>query len=144
MNPSSDQLITNRLPARQVAQAFYDAIAQGDIAGVLAALHAKLAWTEAEGSPYYSGTWQAPQEVVDKLLLPISRDWHNFTATPNEFLETADQVVVFGVYTGIAKATGKSMRAQFAHHWQIRDNKLAKLDMYADTLLLARALSSIE
>lgn len=141
MNQQSDQVITNHFPARQLAQSFYDAIARGDVFGVLAVLHDDLAWTEAEGSPYYNGTWRTPQEVVDQLLVPITRDWAPFTATPNEFLEIADQVVVLGVYSGIAKTTGKPMRAQFAHRWQIRDGKLARLDMYADTLLLARAMS---
>lgn len=132
---------TSDTSARQIAQSFYDAIARGDVAGVLAVLHPDLAWTEAEGSPYYSGTWHSPQEVVEKLLVPLRRDWVPFTATPADFVEMADQVVVFGVYTGVVKASGKSMRAQFAHRWQIRDGKLARLDMYADTLLLMRAMS---
>ena len=45
-------------------------------------LSPKLSWTEAEGFPYYSGTWRTPQEVVDKLLIPLARDWDDFAVKP--------------------------------------------------------------
>lgn len=120
---------------------FYQAIADGDVSGVLALLHPKLSWTEAEGFPYYSGTWRTPQEVVDKLLIPLARDWDDFAVKPHDFLESGQRVVTFGAYSGIAKATGKSMHAAFAHLWLVHDGKIASFDMYTDTLLVARALS---
>jgi ketosteroid isomerase-like protein len=121
-------------------QAFYDAVAGGDVTKILTVLHPDLAWTEAEGFPYFDGTWHHPQEVVEKLLIPLGRDWEDFAATPQEFLVDGDRVVAFGVYSGIAKATNKPMRAPFAHRWQIRDGKLARFDMYTDTLLIDRAM----
>jgi uncharacterized protein len=124
----------------QPVKAFYRAVAQGDVAGVLATLHADLAWTEAQGFPYFSGTWRKPQDVVDKLLVPLARDWDGFAATPDEFIEDGDRVVTFGIYSGTAKATGISMRAGFAHRWQVRDGKIARFDMVADTALVRAAL----
>jgi ketosteroid isomerase-like protein len=56
-------------------RAFYDAVASGDVTRILSILHPNLAWTEAEGFPYFSGTWHHPQEVVEKLLIPLGRDW---------------------------------------------------------------------
>lgn len=123
-------------------RAFYDAVANGDVSGILAILHPDVAWTEAEGFPYFSGTWRHPQEVIEKLLIPLARDWENFAAIPREFLVDRDRVVAFGVYSGIAKATKKPMRAPFAHRWEIRDGKLARFDMYTDTLLIHRAMHS--
>ena len=141
MNQRTDCALASPSPTLQVVQSFYDAVARGDVAGVLAVLHPDLAWTEAEGFPYYSGTWRTPQEVVDKLLVPLARDWESFTATPDDFIEAADRVVAFGAYTGIAKPTGKSIGAPFAHLWRVRDGKLASFDMYTDTLLVAGAMS---
>ena len=109
------------MSALETVKLFYDAIARGDVAGVLAVLHPELAWTEARGFPYYSGTWRTPQEVVDKLLVPLARDWDGFSATPHDFVESGDRVVAFGVYSGTVKTTGKSMRAAFAHLWRVRD-----------------------
>jgi len=121
-------------------RAFYEAVANGDVSGILAILHTDLAWTEAEGFPYFGGTWRHPQEVVEKLLIPLARDWEGFAANPQEFLADGDRVVAFGVYSGSAKATNKPMRAPFAHRWQILDGKLARFDMYTDTLLIHRAM----
>lgn len=123
------------------ARRFYDAVAAGDVPGVIAALHPSLEWTEAEGFPYHSGTWHSPQEVVDKLLVPLMRDWDAFAATPHEFIAQAECVVTLGVYTAVNKVTGKAMRAPFAHIWRIADGKLKRFDMYTDTLLVAQAMS---
>lgn len=129
------------MPALTTVKSFYEAIARGDIPGVIATLHSDLSWTEAEGFPYYSGTWTSPQQVVDKLLVPLNRDWDGFSATPHDFIENGDRVVVLGTYSGKAKATGKTMRAPFAHVWQVRGGKLATFNMYTDTLLVRNAMS---
>ena len=125
--------------AVDIVRAFYDAIAAGDVPGVLSVLHPNLAWTEAEGFPDYSGTWRSPDEVVQKLLVPLMRDWDKFSAVADDFLVDGDRVVSLGAYAGINKATGKAMRAPFAHVWQIADGKLQRFDMYTDTLLIAQA-----
>lgn len=122
------------------AKAFYAAVARGDVPGVVDALHPDLHWTEAEGFPYYSGTWRSPQEVVDKLLVPLMRDWDGFSAVADDFIEDGDRVVSIGAYAGVAKATGTTMRAPFVHIWHVRDGKLARFDMYTDTWLVRQAL----
>ena len=124
----------------QPVRAFYAAVAAGDVTGILALLHPHLAWTEAEGFPYYSGTWTAPQQVVDRLLVPLMRDWNDFSAVADDFIVDGDRVVSLGAYGGTSKATGRAMRAPFAHVWQIADGKLQRFDMYTDTLLIDRAL----
>jgi ketosteroid isomerase-like protein len=124
----------------EITRAFYAAVARGDVPGLLATLHAELTWTEAEGFPYYSGTWTRPQAVVDKLLVPLMRDWEGFSATPAEFIADGDRVIVFGAYAGRARATGRSMRAPFVHTWHVRDGKLDRFDMVTDTWLVRQAL----
>ena len=131
------------MSAIKLVKSFYDAVASSDLPGILAVLHPNLAWTEATGFPYFSGTWRRPQEVVVKLLVPLARDWDEFAAVPEEFLIDGDRVVTFGAYSGIAKATGKPMRAQVAHRWQIREDKIARFDMYTDTLLIHRAMHDV-
>lgn len=123
-----------------LVRSFYAALAQGDVPGLLGLLHPQLEWTEAEGFPYYSGTWHAPQEVLDKLIVPLMRDWDDFSAVADDFIVERDRVVSLGAYGGVSKATGKTMRAPFAHVWRIADGKLKRFDMYTDTLLVDRAL----
>jgi hypothetical protein len=122
-------------------RSFYDAIAAGDPGKVLSLLHADLSWTEAEGFPYFDGTWTRPSDVVEKLLVPLSRDWDGFAATPEEFITDGKVVVAFGTYSGTAKVSGKAMSVPFAHRWECRDGKLQRFNMYTDTLLVSRALS---
>ena len=128
------------MSALATVRAFYAAVARNDPAGVLAVLDVELAWTEAEGFPYFDGTWRRPAEVIEKLLIPLSRDWDRFTATPEEFLVDGDRVFAFGVYGGTAKATGRNLRAPFAHRWQVKDGKIVRFDMWTDTLLIDRAM----
>lgn len=122
-----------------VVKNFYAFIADGNAGGVLSLLHDDLRWTEAEGFPYYSGTWRKPQDVVERLLVPLMRDWSDFSAKADDFMADGERVVSFGIYSGTAKATGKSMRAPFAHLWRVRDGKITHFDMYTDTLLVHRA-----
>lgn len=125
---------------RAVAQSFYNALALGDGPAALSALSPDVEWTETEGFPYYSGTWHGPQEVAEKLLMRLGQDWEGFAATVEDYVCNGDQVVSFGVYSGVSKATGKPMRATFCHRWLVRDGKLARFTMYADTLMVHRAM----
>jgi len=80
------------------------------------------------------------RRIVDKLLVPLMRDWDNFSAVADDFIAKDDRVVCLGTYAGVNKATGKAMRATFAHVWQVADDKLARFDMYTDTLLVRQAM----
>jgi ketosteroid isomerase-like protein len=124
----------------ELARAFYAAVSRDDVPGVIGLLHPDLHWTEAEGFPYYSGTWRTPEEVVDKLLIPLMRDWDNFSAVAVDYIVEGNRVVSLGAYAGVNKATGKAMRAPFAHVWQVADGKLARFDIYADTWLVRWAM----
>jgi ketosteroid isomerase-like protein len=126
----------------EIVRSFYDALGRGDVNGVLARLHEQLEWTEAERFPYYSGTWHSAKEVLDKLLIPLSRDWDGFSAKPHDFIAEGDRVVSLGVYSGKSKATGKSMTSPFAHVWTVRDGKLATFNMYTDTAKVLEALNN--
>ena len=119
---------------------FYDALGRGDVPGVLALLQSELEWTEAERFPYYSGTWHSPQEILNKLLVPLARDWSGFSAKALDFIAEGDRVVSLGVYSGTFKKTGRSMTAPFAHVWTVRDGRIAKFVMHTDTAKVLEAL----
>ena len=124
----------------QTVQAFYAALSRGDVPGVLALLAPDLRWTEAEGFPYYSGTWTNPIAVRDNLLVPIAHDWDEFKATAEDFVVQGDRIVSLGAYTGIFKKTAKQMTAQFAHVWTVDGGKIVRFDMYTDTAKVLEAM----
>jgi ketosteroid isomerase-like protein len=123
-----------------LVRAFYAALGRGDVPSLIGLLHPALEWTEAEGFPYYSGTWRQPEDVLHKLIVPLIRDWENFSAVADDFIAEGDRVVSLGAYGGLNKATGKTMRAAFAHVWRVADGKLKRFDMYTDTLLVDQAM----
>nr|WP_294502981.1 hypothetical protein [uncultured Rhodopila sp.] len=51
-----------------LVRAFYAALGRGDVPGLLGLLHPEPEWTEAEGFPYYRGTWGKPEDVLNKLI----------------------------------------------------------------------------
>ena len=88
----------------ELVQKFYAALSTGDIPTILTVLDPDLEWTEAERFPYYGGTWHSPQAVIDNLLMPLGRDWEDFSAKVDDFIAQDNRVVSFGTYSGI---TGK-------------------------------------
>lgn len=119
---------------------FYDAVARGDVAGVVSLLHPEVEWTEAERFPYYGGTWRGPQAVVDNLLVPLSGEWDGFSAEAHEFIAEGDRVVALGTYSGTYKKTGRSFSAAFAHVWTVRGGRLARFNMHTDTAKVLEAV----
>lgn len=119
---------------------FYDALGSGDVPALLSLLDAQIQWTEAERFPYYSGTWQGPQAVVDNLLKPLASDWEGFSAKPHEFIAEGDRVVSLGTYSGKFKKTGRSFSAAFAHVWTVHGDKLTRFNMHTDTAKVLEAL----
>jgi uncharacterized protein len=122
-----------------VVQEFYGALGVGDVKRAAAVLSPDLEWTEAEGFPYYSGTWHGPQAVIDNLLVPLARDWASFSVMPHEFLSVDERVVSFGAYTGTFRKTGRSMSVPFAHRWVVRNGKIVRFNMYTDTAKVLEA-----
>lgn len=119
----------------------YDAIAQGDVPTVLAALDANCQWTEAEGFPY-RGTYSGPDAVLNGVLARLGSEWDGFQAVPHEFIDGGDQVVSLGRYSGTYKATGKAFEADFAHIWSLRDGKVVRFRQYVDSALVQEALQN--
>jgi hypothetical protein len=56
-------------------------------------------------------------------------------------LEDGDRVAAFGVYSGTYRATDKSMRAAFAHLYEVKGGKIARMQQYVDTHLVQQALT---
>jgi len=56
-------------------------------------------------------------------------------------LSAGDQVIALGTYTGTYKKTGKSVRAQMVHVWDIKEGMAVKFQQYTDTKQFADAIS---
>ncbi len=129
--------MSNTEPVR----ALYAAFAKGDMAAALATMAADVTWNEAENYPYADhNPYVGPDAVLNGVFARIGADWEGFAAVPDEIIDGGDTVVALGHYSGAYKATGKPMRAQFAHVFRVRNGKIAGFQQYADTLGTAQAM----
>lgn len=124
-----------------VVEALYAAFARGDMAAAMAGMAPDIVWTEAENYPYADrNPYVGPEAVLHGVFARIGADWDGFTVTSHERIDAGDTVVSLGRYSGVCKATGKAMDAQFAHVFRVKNGKVAAFQQYADTLGTARAM----
>jgi ketosteroid isomerase-like protein len=127
-------------PAAVVSRS-YEAFARDDMDGVLADMDPDIEWHQAQGLPH-GGLYRGLDEVRRNIFDPLDRDWWaEFTVEPQEFIESADQVVVLGRYRGVAKETGKSLDVPFVHVWTLRDGLAIRFRQFLDTAGWVAALT---
>ena len=121
-------------------RATYEGSSEQNGQNLLAALAPDATWTEAEGFPY-AGTYTGPEAIIAGVFHRLATEWIGYKAEAHTFLEDGDRVAAFRVYSGTYRATGKPMRAAFAHLFQVKNGKIASMVQYVDTLMVSRALS---
>lgn len=124
-----------------VVEALYTAFSKGDMPAALGAMAADIVWNEAENYPYADrNPYVGPEAVLHGVFARIGADWDGFTVRSDERIDGGDTIVSLGRYSGICKATGKPMDAQFVHVFRVKGGKIASFQQYADTLGTARAM----
>ena len=107
--------------------------APADNARHLAALFTAVTrWTEAAGFPY-AGTYVGPEAITQNVFKRLSSEWLDYNASAEQFVSDGADVVVLGVYSGTYRATGRFMKARFAHHWTLNDGKVVSFQQYVDS-----------
>lgn len=115
-------------------RSLYEAFARGDGATVLGGMDPGITWNEAENFPYADGNpYVGPMAVAEGIFARIAAEWDAFRVAPEEFLDAGDTVVALGRYSGTYRATGKTINAQFAHVWRVREGRVTAFQQYADT-----------
>ncbi|MDZ5650278.1 nuclear transport factor 2 family protein [Nitrospirillum sp. BR 11828] len=121
-------------------RATYEGSSEENGRNLLAVLHPDVEWTEAEGFPY-AGTYVGVDALMAGVFARLGGEWIDYRADVHTYLADGDRVAAFGVYSGTYKATGKSMRAAFAHLYEVQDGKIRRMTQYVDTVMVAKALS---
>lgn len=124
-----------------VAARSYEAFARGDMAAVLADMHADIEWHQAQGLAH-GGVYQGIDEVRRNVFEPLDRDWwEEFVVTPQEFIDAGPDVVVLGRYRGTARETGKTLDVPFVHVWTFDDGRATRFRQFLDTAGWIEALA---
>ena len=126
----------------QLIRELYEAFGKGDVATVLGKMDQGIEWREAENFIYADrNPYVGPQAVLDGVFMRLGSEWHAFMVTPEEWLDAENHVVVLGTYTGTHKATGKAVRAQFAHVWAVKGTRVLRFQQYTDTKQFAEVVA---
>jgi uncharacterized protein len=121
-------------------RAAYDAFGRGDMDGVTENWNDDIRWegSNFEGLPG-AGTHEG-KDAVASMLGEIPDSWDEFRATPDEFIEEGDTVVVLGHNEARAKQSGEEIKVPFVHVWRMSDGKVSRGQILTDTAVVARAL----
>jgi ketosteroid isomerase-like protein len=126
----------------QLIRGLYEAFGKGDVATVLGKMDQGIEWREAENFIYADrNPYVGPQAVLDGVFMRLGSEWHAFMVTPEEWIDAENHVVVLGTYTGTHKATGKAVRAQFAHVWAVKGLRVLRFQQYTDTKQFAEVVA---
>lgn len=125
---------------RDRVRAVYEGFARGDIGPFVEVVDADIVWVEPEGVDH-AGTYRG-RDTVLRDVLPRNTDWENHRVMPDELVGEGPTVVVLGHYAGVFKATGKEMRAGFAHIWRFGDRgTVTRFEAVIDTGQIHKAMA---
>ena len=123
----------------EIVASFYNKLKVGDAAGALGLMAPDIEWITMW---HYKVNGRGPERVAEGLFRPLAAEWSSFALVPAEFIADGDNVVSLGEFTGVHGATGKTVRAGYAHVWTIKDGKIMRFRQYIDTLAIAAARQS--
>jgi ketosteroid isomerase-like protein len=118
---------------KEIVEAAYAGFANGDVPAVLGLMDPKIAWTEAEGFPIYSGTLVGPQAVLEGVFMRLGEIGDNFSVVPQQFIADGDTVVAIGTYSWNHKKSGEPAEVKMAHVLTLADGKITRFQQHVDT-----------
>ena len=124
----------------EVIQELYRAFREKDYDAFRRISTDDLEWVQNEGFPG-GATYKSASEVIEGVFKANNKHWESFAYHIEQFLDAGDSVVVLGKYTGRDRISGKSMSAAAAHVYNLRDGKVCRFQMFADTKKIWDAMS---
>ena len=102
-----------------------------------------IEWVQNQGFPG-GATYQGVSEVIEGVFKANDNNWENFAYDIEEFLDAGNSVVVIGKYSGRHRISGKPMSAAATHIYDLRDGKVCRFRMFADTKTIWDAIIASE
>lgn len=124
----------------EVIQKLYRAFREKDYDAFLQISAKDLEWVQNEGFPN-GATRKGADVVIEEVFKANSNNWEEFAYQIEQFLDAGNSVVVIGQYVGRHRDSGKSMCAAAAHVYNLRDGKVCRFRMFADTKIIWDAIA---
>jgi uncharacterized protein len=117
----------------EVIQELYRAFREKDYDAFLRISTDDLEWIQNEGFPG-GATYKGASEVIEAVFKANNNNWEGFAYNIEQFLN-ADN-------SGCNRISRKFMNAAAAHIYDLRDGKVCRFRMFADTKTIWDAMSS--
>jgi len=124
----------------EVIQELYRAFREKDYDAFRRISTEDIEWIQNEGFPS-GATHRGASEVIEKVFRANNSNWEGFAYQIEEFLDAGNSVIVTGMYAGRDRLSGKSMNAAAAHVYDLRNGKVCRFRMFADTKKIWDAMS---
>ena len=123
----------------ETVKKMYALFAAKDNEGIRNIFDHNIKWNQMTGFPN-GGQYIGANEIFDKVFNEFRQNWTNWKATITRYIDSGDGVFVIGFYEGTYKLTAKSMKADFACEYKIKDGKITEFNQYTDTFLIGQAM----
>ena len=118
----------------------WDAFGNGDLDGASEFWADDIRWDGTNDDRLTLGGRIEGKDAIKEKLASLGDTWENFQATPDEFHESDDTVIVLGHNEATAKETGKDMKVPFVQVWRFQDGKATEVLALTDTFEAAKTL----
>jgi uncharacterized protein len=116
---------------KQTVRNIYDAFSRGDVEAILAGLTDDFSWNVPGGAPFAG--FRRGKDGMRQFLAQLAEMVSTERFEVVEVLADGDKVVVLGQERSMARATGRWYETDFAHVWTLRDGKVSRGQVFADT-----------
>ena len=125
----------------ETVKKMYDLFATKDNEAIRKIFDENIEWKQMKGFPN-GGQYIGADAIFEHVFDKFHKDWTDWKAYIYRYIDSGDGVFVIGFYEGTYKATGKSMKADFACEYKVYDGKITAFTQYTDTYLIAQAMTA--
>ena len=124
----------------EVIQELYRCFREKDHDGFRSLCTDDLEWIQCPGFPD-GAVRKGADKVIEEVFKGLRHEWDKFTYKIEQILEAGSSIVVIGEYQGVHSVSRKAMRAAAAHIYDLRDGRISRFRMFADTKPMWDAMS---
>ena len=118
----------------------YAAFARGDIPFILERLSADAQFDNSDSPEMPHGGTYRGKDGIGKFFANIGGAFDVQSFEAKSYLSSGDEVMTTGVWSGVARKTGKPFKSQWAMRFFVKNGKVTYAHVYEDTAVTAAAL----
>jgi uncharacterized protein len=124
----------------EVVKELYRAFREQDYDAFVSITTEDIEWIQNEGFPG-GATYNGASAVIEGVFKANNDKWEGFAYHIEDILDAGNSIVVIGKYSGRNRISRKPMSAAAAHIYDLREGKVCRFRMFADTKTIWDAMS---